>query len=414
MNQRDAGLAALAAVLALAATACSAASEPEAAGTLEQPVIRGELSTDDQNSAVLIWNSRTAGWCSGAVVAPTLILTARHCLFNYVAQGDNFVECNESGLVSRVTGAYSPETLSVSIGKEVGKNLKESAVGINIYSGSELDLCVNDVGILEIDTPLDLPPYPLRLDTPPVEEERGTLIGWGATEADADATLLRLTDARRQREIKVLSVGPELFTPAGGTTRFIEISTFVGTEGGCRGDSGGPLISTETGAIFGVFHAMQNPDPTAGIEGGLIDQCLNGLSVFHRLDQQKDWIRRAFREAGQAPWIENRPFPAEFGASCELGDDCVSGVCVHAAKSAFCSMHCEESACPDGMQCVGPERNRVCMLPEVESAETPSDGCSIASLPRTGPLHLGALFAACTAAALMRRRKARVLRRPQY
>ena len=137
MNQRDAGLAALAAVLALAATACSAASEPEAAGTLEQPVIRGELSTDDQNSAVLIWNSRTAGWCSGAVVAPTLILTARHCLFNYVAQGDNFVECNESGLVSRVTGAYSPETLSVSIGKEVGKNLKESAVGINIYSGQQ-------------------------------------------------------------------------------------------------------------------------------------------------------------------------------------------------------------------------------------------------------------------------------------
>jgi hypothetical protein len=397
--------------VALGASACALPVEPDPSGTWREPIIHGELTSDEQNSTVLIWNSRQLSWCTGAVIAPTLVMTARHCLFSFTAGRNNYVECNESGLVSPVEGAFPPASLSVSVGKEAGRNLEEVALGINVYSGSELDLCTNDVGILEVDTPLPVDRYALRLDAPPVRGERGTLIGWGATEADRDAPRLRLTDARRQREIDVLFVGAGTFTPPGGTSRFIEAPTFVGTEGGCSGDSGGPLISKETGAVFGVFHAMQHPDPTTVLEGTGIDQCLGGFSVFHRLDLQADWIRRAFRKVGEAPWIENRPFPAEVGASCELADDCASGLCVSAGKSAFCSMRCDDDACPEGMECVGEERERVCVLSEVESAEAPYDGCSVARGPRNRSLlGFAAPLAVVVASWFRLRRRSRSLR----
>ena len=367
--------------LALFASACSAESaHPEGDASRSEPIIHGELSGDDQNSVVLLWNDQNTSWCTGALIAPTLVLTARHCLFRYASPLGAYVYCNESGAVSPVFTSYDPKFIEVNIGSKTGPELEAVAVGLDIHSGSELDLCKNDVAILEIDTPLDLDVYPLRLDAPPVKGETGLLVGWGGTEEDVDAKRLRLTDARRKREIEVLAVGPISYRPPGGSTRFIEDATFVGSEGGCDGDSGGPLFSNETGAIFGIMHATQRLDPSLVEGGGVVDHCLGGLTVFHRLETQAEWIRRAFASVGAAPWLEGRPPPAEPGASCELGYDCLSGLCIQSGNSAFCSSRCDDTACPDGLQCVGPDDERVCVLPRVESAEPASDGCAVTAV----------------------------------
>lgn len=369
------------AVLALLGLAgCSAPEATLAAdtGTRTEAVVNGELSEEDQNSAVLIWNNVRSTWCTGAIVAPTLVLTARHCLFRYQAGPNNIIKCNEQGDVSQVYAAYDAEDFTVSIGEEVGPDLEIEATGVKIYSSETLDLCLNDVALLEVDTPLSQPILPLRLDTPPEKGEHGVLIGWGATEADVDSKNPRLTRHRRQRELEVLEVGEKYYTPPGGTSRFIERATFIATEGGCQGDSGGPVISSETGAVFGVMHAMQTPDPTQGLESDIeIADCLGGFTVLHRVDVQEEWLRKVFRMVGAAPWVEGRPLPRELRESCELGDDCVSGLCIQAGESAFCSVRCDDAACPSGMQCVGPEFDRVCSLPQVESAESGSGGCAL-------------------------------------
>ncbi len=397
----------LAALSALAAFGCSG---PESAGSgatglYTEAVVNGELSGDDQNSVVLIYNNLLSKWCTGAVVAPTLVLTARHCLFNYKSGPNNIVKCDEQGGVSQVYDSFDPAKLTVSIGKERGPNLVPEAVGVEIYSSDDLDLCLNDVALLEVDTPLSQPIFPMRLDEPPRVGEHGVLVGWGANEGDVDSDRPPLSK-RRQRELEVLAVGPKNFTPEGGTTRYIEKATFIATEGGCQGDSGGPLISTETGAVFGVMHAMQTPDPTQGLESDIsIADCLGGFTVLHRLDEQAEWIRSAFRKVGAAPWIESRPVPRELRESCELGDDCVSGLCIQAGESAFCSVHCDDAACPAGMQCVGAELDRVCTLPEVESAEPSAGGCALVSgsSSHAGP----ALLLAGLGAALFAQRRRR-------
>lgn len=402
----------LSALLPLAAAAVFSCSAPEAAdesgtATRAEAVVNGELSGDDQNSVVLIYNNLHSKWCTGAVVAPTLVLTARHCLFNYKAGANNIVKCDEQGGVSQVYDSYDPAKLTVSIGKERGPNLVPEAIGVDIHSSpDELDLCLNDVALLEVDTPLSPPVYPLRLDAPPEIGERGVLVGWGANEGDVDSPRPPLTK-RRQRELEVLEVGPKNFSPEGGTPRFIEEATFIATEGGCQGDSGGPLISNETGAVFGVMHAMQTPDPTQGLESDIpIGDCLGGFTVLHRLDVQREWIRGVFRKVGAAPWVEGRPVPRELREGCELGEDCVSGLCIHAGASAFCSVRCDDAACPSGMQCVGPEFERVCSLPEVESAESSSSGCALVAPARSSrDAGVRALFVALGAAFLARRRR---------
>ena len=231
--------AALVALGGLGTVACSApeATDDAASGARTEAVVNGELSSDDQNSVVLIYNNLLSKWCTGAVVAPTLVLTARHCLFNYKSGPNSIVRCDEQGGVSQVYDSYDPALLTVSIGKERGPNLVPEAVGVDIHSSELLDLCLNDVALLEVDTPLSQSIVPLRLDTPPQKGERGLLVGWGAYEGDVDSARPPLSK-RRQRELTVLEVGPKNFTPEGGTPRYLEEATFLATEGGCQGDSG--------------------------------------------------------------------------------------------------------------------------------------------------------------------------------
>jgi hypothetical protein len=47
----------------------------------------------------------------------------------------------------------------------------------------------------------------------------------------------------------------------------------------------------------------------------------------------------------------------EFGASCEGGSDCDSGVCFVGAKISFCSMYCDS-----GAQCPNPPTSGTCNM----------------------------------------------------
>ena len=365
-------------VFLLLAGACADETEArlpaEGVGQHAQPIVGGSLSGEDQNSVVLIVRGAFLDYCTGAVVAPTLVLTARHCLFDAVLGENEVLHCERPSDVGTILAVHRPESMSVFIGNQKPLPREAAAIGRAVYSSDDLDLCANDLALLEVDRPLPVAPLALRLDAPPRVGETGTLIGWGYASGDGPT----LADARQQREIRIEAVGPTIVAPEGRSARDVRESSFVGTEGACSGDSGGPLLSVATRAILGVMSEIDNPDVVLGLdEENIFANCLGGISVFQRLDRQQDWLRRVFRERGANPWLEGRRLPAARGEPCQDGDECISGLCVSAGAARLCSVACDAVPCSGDMECVGPAEQRVCVPRDVPSAAASSSGCQL-------------------------------------
>jgi hypothetical protein len=375
-----------------AAAACSDPLEPSVLGARESPIVRGQPSGDEQNAVVLMVSSGVQSWCTATVVAPNLLLTARHCLFEADLGENSYAFC-ENGAGVQVGRALDPEMFSVYVGKERPLD-NPVAYGTNIYSSPDLDLCKNDIALLQVDRPLPVAPLPMRLQTPPVKGEAGILVGWGATMANET-----LPDKRQQRDLVIEELGPRNYAPPGGPQRFIDAVSFATGEGGCPGDSGGPLISSATGAIIGVQHAVSSLDPVVELEvENAWAQCFSGTTLFQRLDQQAGWLRESFGQARAAPWLEGLAAPAEASAPCNSPDECRSGLCLDVAGTAFCSMRCDEAACPADMTCVGAVEDRRCVLTALAASQMdPASACALRAGGHGGFELVALAFAACCA-----------------
>jgi hypothetical protein len=358
-----------------AGVGCAGGPSSEAASHSSRrlDVIGGVPSTDEQNSVVLLVREQFKARATGVVVAPNLIMTARHFLYEVQFGENQFLVCPEQGGTTPVLSARNPVLFEVIAGR-ARPDLPVVARGVNIHSGNDLDVCANDIAFLEVDVPLPVPPLPMRLDQPPSVGEEGVLIGWGATSEDLQtAAFEHLTDARQQRDITVLAIGPTSYTPPESTIRALEGAIFLGTEGGCMGDSGAPLLSKVSGAIIGIEEGTMSRDPVVGLdEDDATTQCFGAFTRFQRLDVQKEWIRSTFRSVGAAPWLEGGQQPAPFGGYCDSEDDCLSGICITAGRTAFCSAPCANNPCPEGSECVGAGADRVCSIRDV--AGSPIDG----------------------------------------
>ena len=380
--------------------ACAAGPDIEQAHTRRQwDVVGGQPSTEDQNSVVLVVRERFESWGTAVVVAPRLLMGSRHFLYEVEFGENSSILCPEEGRTTPVLHAWDPTTIQVFVGN--ARPLSPVvARGVNIYSGNQLDVCANDIALLEVDTDLPVDPLPMRLDQPPGVGEEGTLVGWGATRADLEMpSFQHLTEARQQRDVAVLAVGAGMYTLPEGGQLPVQASAFLGTEAGCTGDSGAPLLSKLTGAIIGVDSGEPNVDPTIGLdEDDARIQCVNAFTMFKRLDTQKDWLLSAFRAVGSAPWLEGYQRPAAFGGTCADERECLSGLCVTAGETAFCSQSCEREACPDGSDCVGSPGSRVCSIRNIAGASVDA-GCDVtpATPGRRAPYLSIALCAAAMA-----------------
>jgi hypothetical protein len=377
--------------LAAAATACGGGTE-EPIGELEMRIVRGQPSSADQDWVVQIVWGRFLDWCAASVVAPRLLLTARRCLYDTALVRDSVAQCDEEGRSIPAISMRQPSDFTIYLGDQRPID-PAPARAMAFHSPAEVDLCKNDLALIELDSDLPFEPMPLRLDSPPVVGEAGTMVGWGTTQSGG------LTpDQRQQRNVTITDVGPITYAAPGGRARFAETSMFVATEGGCRGDGGAPFLSSE-GAIIGVQHDIGTVEagaPTAATAPG---KCLGAVTVFQRLDVPQGWIRSVFRQMGAAPRLESRGPPAPIGAACGDGDDCASGLCVRAALSSFCSVHCEREACPDGMSCVGTGAAQSCVPSAVENvAASEAPACNAARSPRGSRSNTAA---ACLIAAIL-------------
>jgi hypothetical protein len=90
--------------------ACAAAdpsdSDAKAVGQTSSAIVNGTPSTASQDSTVLIAVGTDGQFCTGALIAPNLVITARHCV-----QGtDENTECGS------YTTRIDPTTLGISLG----------------------------------------------------------------------------------------------------------------------------------------------------------------------------------------------------------------------------------------------------------------------------------------------------------
>lgn len=276
-------------------------------------IIHGEDSTSAQDAVVEIAmrpGGSLVGLCSATLVAPNLVLTARHC----VAQTDTSATCTTEGL--GISGGvvytdYAPGDLYVYRGAGATQDLRDDQDGTPsrfaargravIVEGNTL--CNADLAFLVLDVALSGATATIRTAAP-VAGETFTAVGYGLDETG------KLPALRQQRsDVTVFAVGKLGF---GGSAGLGDAELIVG-ESACSGDSGGPLLSPVDGTVAAVVSRGGGGD---GPDDNPAGHCTGSGAhmIYTHLATKADLLARAFGEAGLTPPPPPPPAASDAGA----------------------------------------------------------------------------------------------------
>ncbi|WP_367320780.1 trypsin-like serine protease [Streptomyces sp. HUAS ZL42] len=243
-------------------------------------------------------------FCGGAVVAPTKILTAAHCVRNYNWYANGAIVTGTSQLPTTVTNADGSQSTDLHGGTVTGVWRQWNHPS---YSATTFD---NDIAVLTL--PVAIKATPIRMTTAgdTASYAAGTsakLYGWGRTSSTSQdisetlktATLPIQSDTTCANYHGVDFVKGHMVcagNPASGSD--------TGTTAACNGDSGGPLVVNNriVGVVSwgvtdcveaGSYSVFNKVSTYVGAAYPRIDD--TNLSGDHRADL---WVRNASTKTG--------------------------------------------------------------------------------------------------------------------
>jgi MYXO-CTERM domain-containing protein len=318
------------AALALSLTAAGCATEvteqaveTRVTASTSDPTIFGGAKDDDNDAvagvvALRVGVGTTFELCSGALIAPNVVLTARHCV---TKNATTSVACDENGRSANgphVTADEEPSTIGVYLGTSPNFAKPGISKGRAIVSPTGPYLCDSDIALVVLDTPItEVAPLEVRIHTTARKGEMIRSVGYGQNDQASP-----IGTRFRKGGVAVLAQGKAVSpskTPLG--THEFEVGKSI-----CQGDSGGPAISEETGAVIGVVSRG----------GGCDDDFGHIYTTTAGFDQM---FADAFTLAGTAPTDEardgSRSMPSTRSAATTT-NDAVDGA--PAATAAGCSV----------------------------------------------------------------------------
>ena len=371
-------------LLAAGLAGCSSAGEPAAT----RAAIAGGAA-DTSHDAVFLLIARLehgGGLCTATLIAPNLLLTARHCVS--ARDDEEEVLCGESDLgqphpaeVFIATNAPTPQRDS--------PFFRAAEVRVPEQGG---DTCGYDIAliILEQNVPseLSVPAVP-RIDREVAPGEPYTAVGYGVNENGEP------TGARMRRE--GLSVVCEPGTCGAG----VESTEFLGDTGICSGDSGGPALDAD-GKVVGVV-SRGGADCSTPIYGTvtawrqLLTTTAADAARFGGYEAPF-WVTTGKSDPPALPGTggegggPSAPGAGE-GEPCSVTSGCAADLVCYAPSDgeARCVPSCEESQqCSSGRECRPVGEVALCLASSAGGLE--KTGCAIGA-PSTNSGGLTALLA---------------------
>jgi hypothetical protein len=229
------------AVLLLAAVGCAdtdgpSTSDDTTAAQSSQAIKDG--TRDTTTKAIVGIRSKHpdggSGLCSGTLIAPNLVLTARHCVSEVTAEPGT--TCSES--------SFGANYSNVRVTTETETNGASYIQAAKVHRPSGDAFCGRDIALIRLKQSIPAStaqPIPPRLKFPVVKNENYDAVGFGRDGSDASTSGVR----RRADNRSVLCIGTNC------RVNRITDKEFVGDGPACPGDSGSGALADD-GTVIGV------------------------------------------------------------------------------------------------------------------------------------------------------------------